>query len=470
MGQFCVLIVIFFCFFFHVKAQETSNSDPDFLHPLHPNIAVVIGVLSIAFSLLFIVLAYAKFCQSDPSNFTNGNPHHRNLQELVSSRSRFSGIDKAVIESLPLFRFASLRGSKEGLECAVCLSRFEDTEILRLLPKCRHAFHMSCIDQWLEGHASCPLCRYKFDVRDLRSFSHLNCLRFLGIPSNLTEEPNLEIFVQREQSHQGSSRFNLRGSFRKIEQNKKQEELLIEGGNRSYGDQKLLHKHKIIAADVVIKNRWSDVNSSDLLSLNTEMLSVMSSNRFSPSNSKSGRFDNGFSVSANIIKIKEDIERKRLYESKFSEIEKSHSVSGSSISSSYYNEENSSKLLNGTEKRSMSDITNFARFREFSMRKKIREAAAGDESRKEERLRMVWLPIVQRTVQWFSGRERNLRELEHQRHDSIVWLWRWQRLRNVFRVNFGDMLHPFPSNLFSLQLCISKIFTSCFFYYPTLDY
>lgn len=201
-----MLIVIFFCFFFHVKAQETSNSEPDSLHPLHPNIAVVIGVLSIAFSLLFIVLAYAKFCQSNPSNFADGDPHHRNLQELVRSRSRFSGIDKAVIETLPLFRFASLRGSKEGLECAVCLSKFEDTEILRLLPKCRHAFHMSCIDQWLEGHASCPLWSYKFDGRDLGSFSYSNSLRFLGIPPNLTEEPILK-FSSKEskaiKAHQG---------------------------------------------------------------------------------------------------------------------------------------------------------------------------------------------------------------------------------------------------------------------------
>lgn len=173
-------------------------------------------------------------------------------------------------------------------------------------------------------------------------------------------------------------------------------------------------------ADVVIKNPWSDVNSSELLSLNSEMLSVMSVNRFLPSNSKSGRFDNGFSVNANMVKIKEDIERKRLYESKFSGIETSHSVSDPSISSSYYNDENSSKLLNGTEKRSMSEITNFARLREFNIRRKIREVAAGDESRKEERLRRVWLPIVQRTVQWFSGREGNMQELEHKRQDLNV--------------------------------------------------
>ncbi|KAL5783302.1 hypothetical protein ACOSP7_008331 [Xanthoceras sorbifolium] len=414
------VLIIFLCLFFHVKAQDKSHSGQDILHPLHLDLAVIIGVLSISFSVIFLLLAYAKFCHVNLFDIMDQNVH-QNFEELIRSTSRFSGIDRAAIESLPIFRFASLKGSKEGMECAVCISRFDDTEILRLLPKCRHAFHINCIDKWLESHSSCPLCRYKFNVDDLESFAYLNSSRFLGNPSNLTEDLNLELVVQREQDCPGSSRFNIGSTFPKIEKGKK-EELLIQEGNGSNADQKLFHKfkHKIIVSDVVIKNRWSEVNSSDLLFLNSEMLGVMSSNRFSRSNSTSGRFHTGFSINDNLVKIKEDIERKRLYESKFSEIHRSPSVSASSFRSTSYNETNSSKVLTASEKRSKSEITNFSRFRDFSIRHKIKEAALGSNGGQEERKRRLWLPIVQRTVQWFAGRERNLQQLQTDRQSLNV--------------------------------------------------
>ncbi|XP_031258173.1 E3 ubiquitin-protein ligase ATL42-like [Pistacia vera] len=429
MSQPGVLVIIVLCLFFHVKAQNNSNSDPNnILHPLQPNLVAVIGVFSVVFSLLLLIVAYAKFCPLNPFHFishisnNNNNAHQQTqtFEELIRSSSRSSGIDRAVIESLPFFRFSSLKGSKEGLECAVCISRFEDSEILRLLPKCRHAFHVKCIDQWLESHSSCPLCRYKFDMRDLRSFSYSNSFRFSGNPSNLTDDPNLEFIVQREQDRQASSRFNIGNSFRNTDKGKKEEELLIQEVNRNH--QKLLHKfnHKIIVSDVVIKNRWSDVNASDLLFLNSEMLRAVSSNRISRSNSTSGRFHCDLSMNENRVKIREDIEIKRLYESRFGGIETNNSVSSSSFLSTSYNEANSSEVLNAREKRSMSEIINFARFRDFSLRHKFREASPGSSGRKEERIRRLWLPIVQRTVQWFAGGERNLQELDKKRHDLNV--------------------------------------------------
>ncbi|XP_024534392.1 RING-H2 finger protein ATL3-like [Selaginella moellendorffii] len=81
------------------------------------------------------------------------------------------GLDKEVLESLPIFFYTKKDGEvvKEGdreeeeeeeiLECAVCLSEFEENEAGRRLPKCGHVFHTECIDMWFSSHSTCPLCR-----------------------------------------------------------------------------------------------------------------------------------------------------------------------------------------------------------------------------------------------------------------------------------------------------------------------
>jgi len=407
-------LVIIPSLFFHVKAQITSDSDTGILKPLHPSLAVVLGIISIMLSMTFLILAYAKYCRINQNNFLGSNPgHHQNVHGLIRSGSRFSGIDEELINSLPFFRFSSLKGSKKGLECAVCISKFEDSEVLRLLPKCMHAFHKNCIDQWLTSHSSCPLCRYKLDPMDLKNFSCSKSWRYLQNPSDLTEDPNLEIFVEREQDHQGSLWFNPRSSIQISNDKDRKEELLIIAGRNADDNRKLLHKfkHKIIISDVLIKNRWSDVNSSDFLSLNTEMLRVMSSNRFSPLKSSSARFHNGLSRNENFENI-EDIERKRLFESKFTTVDRSNSVSGSSL--------NSSKMINPASKRSMSEITIFSRFRQLSVRNKTRESTSPGNGATDERIRKLWLPIARRTIQWFAGQERNIQQLEYQRQSSNV--------------------------------------------------
>lgn len=70
-----------------------------------------------------------------------------------------SSDDEKLLESLPLFSFGSVTGNLTGVDCAVCLSKFEPDDQLRLLPLCCHAFHSSCIDAWLVTNQTCPLCR-----------------------------------------------------------------------------------------------------------------------------------------------------------------------------------------------------------------------------------------------------------------------------------------------------------------------
>ncbi|KAK9051475.1 hypothetical protein SSX86_028102 [Deinandra increscens subsp. villosa] len=72
----------------------------------------------------------------------------------------------AETDSLPLFTFSSLTGKIAGGDCAVCLSRFESVDQLRLLPLCCHAFHADCIDAWLKSNQTCPLCRSTVNPTD----------------------------------------------------------------------------------------------------------------------------------------------------------------------------------------------------------------------------------------------------------------------------------------------------------------
>ncbi|KAH9316226.1 hypothetical protein KI387_024853 [Taxus chinensis] len=69
------------------------------------------------------------------------------------------GLDIMVVESLPVISHNLVKGLKTGSECAVCLTDFEEKIMVRLLPKCSHAFHPQCIDMWLFSHNTCPVCR-----------------------------------------------------------------------------------------------------------------------------------------------------------------------------------------------------------------------------------------------------------------------------------------------------------------------
>ncbi|GFZ07808.1 hypothetical protein Acr_19g0007450 [Actinidia rufa] len=63
------------------------------------------------------------------------------------------------IRKLPCFDYEVGEKGKSSMECAVCLESFKVGDVCRLLPKCKHSFHVQCIDSWLLKTAVCPICR-----------------------------------------------------------------------------------------------------------------------------------------------------------------------------------------------------------------------------------------------------------------------------------------------------------------------
>ena len=71
-----------------------------------------------------------------------------------------AGLDPVLIARvLPesIFMQADHRG--EVVECSICLSNIEEKATVRILPNCKHIFHVECIDMWLFSNTTCPVCR-----------------------------------------------------------------------------------------------------------------------------------------------------------------------------------------------------------------------------------------------------------------------------------------------------------------------
>lgn len=85
-------------------------------------------------------------------------------QHSAPVRTANRGLEVRVLNSLPLFVYSEL--THKELDCAVCLSEFEEGETGRVLPKCHHSFHIECIDMWFHSHSTCPICRARVEPVD----------------------------------------------------------------------------------------------------------------------------------------------------------------------------------------------------------------------------------------------------------------------------------------------------------------
>ncbi|RYR43471.1 hypothetical protein Ahy_A08g039878 [Arachis hypogaea] len=77
------------------------------------------------------------------------------VQAQAQAHEHNTGLDPNVIASLPTFIYKRKKREEEedeDGECAVCLSGVEDEQEVRLLPNCKHSFHVaSCLHRYMAG-------------------------------------------------------------------------------------------------------------------------------------------------------------------------------------------------------------------------------------------------------------------------------------------------------------------------------
>ncbi|KAI7748623.1 hypothetical protein M8C21_012423 [Ambrosia artemisiifolia] len=122
---------------------------------------LVTTIIGFAMSATFIVFVCARLICGRFRRYES-----RQLFEIDSridierQERRVVGLEPAVVAAIPTMKFdCEAFGSKEDAQCTICLGEYQEKEVLRIMPKCGHSFHLSCIDIWLRKQSTCPVCR-----------------------------------------------------------------------------------------------------------------------------------------------------------------------------------------------------------------------------------------------------------------------------------------------------------------------
>ncbi|WVY95966.1 hypothetical protein V8G54_028117 [Vigna mungo] len=208
--------------------HQPQPSSSDYAFPIF-----VIVVLSILATVL-LLLSYFTFLTKYCSNWRQVNPmrwisllrmRHNEDPFIAFSPAMWNrGLDESVIREIPTFQF--IKG-EEGEDqsvygCVVCLAEFKEHDVLKVLPNCNHAFHLDCIDVWLQANSNCPLCRSSISGNTHCPLDHIiapsSSPQDSQLLSNMgSDEDFVVIEVQQERNDSRGSLAHRNHSTRKVE-------------------------------------------------------------------------------------------------------------------------------------------------------------------------------------------------------------------------------------------------------------
>ncbi|XP_078429700.1 E3 ubiquitin-protein ligase ATL31-like [Wolffia australiana] len=167
----------FFFFFIASLLGFARGQNPTFGPPANPYDAWR-GSFNPAMAVIVVILLVTFFFTAFFSIYIRSRRERAEMERMIAAAGlaraaaprggpAVGGLSEEAIDALPSFVYSQVKEHKLGkgaLECAVCLSEFEDEDTLRLLPKCDHVFHSGCIDAWLAAHKTCPVCRTNLEA------------------------------------------------------------------------------------------------------------------------------------------------------------------------------------------------------------------------------------------------------------------------------------------------------------------
>ncbi|GKA93353.1 RING-H2 finger protein ATL8-like protein [Tanacetum coccineum] len=152
----------------HLRILTTTSQPPPpptQVDPTAPSddFVVILAALLCALICVLGLIAVARCSwirRISGITITGGTRHAR---PVPGSGSANKGLKKKILKTLPKVTYSPTTVSECDYKvsdcCAICLTEFEDGDEIRVLPTCKHVFHVTCIDTWFGSHSSCPSCR-----------------------------------------------------------------------------------------------------------------------------------------------------------------------------------------------------------------------------------------------------------------------------------------------------------------------
>ncbi|XP_071738842.1 RING-H2 finger protein ATL70-like [Rutidosis leptorrhynchoides] len=119
------------------------------------------------FALVYVPHVLKRFqSPREPVTISFGSTNY----EYASNRHLLGisrGLDDDVLVTFPMLLYSEVTvpqkeettAGANGSGCSICLVDYKSEDVVRILPECKHLFHVSCIDTWLRVHPTCPVCR-----------------------------------------------------------------------------------------------------------------------------------------------------------------------------------------------------------------------------------------------------------------------------------------------------------------------